>query len=176
MNNNSIGLFGGSFDPPHKGHMKVSLKSIKKFKLKKLYWAITNKNPFKRKTFFPLSERIIDCKKLTKNDKVIQVKCFDKLAASSRTVDIIKYLIKKNRSANFFLIIGSDNLINFHKWKNFRTILKLCNLVVFARNGYEKKARNSYVFRYMMKINKIIYIKNCKIDISSSKLREFYLR
>lgn len=175
MNKKSIGLFGGSFDPPHKGHLKISLKSIKNFKLKILYWAVTNKNPFKKKPFFSLNERVVSCKKLTKNNKVIQVKCFDKLATSPRTVDIMKYLIKKNRNSNLYLIIGSDNLVNFHKWKNFKTILKLCSLVVFARNGYEKKARNSYVFKRMLKINKIIYIKNCKIDISSSKLREFYL-
>ena len=52
MNKKSIGLFGGSFDPPHRGHLLVSKKSIKELGLKKLYWIVTNKSPFKKKHFF----------------------------------------------------------------------------------------------------------------------------
>ena len=47
-----IGLFGGSFDPPHLGHLKVSNVSIKKLNLNKLYWVVTKKNPFKKKNSF----------------------------------------------------------------------------------------------------------------------------
>ena len=47
-----IGIFGGSFDPPHKGHLTISEIAIKKFSLDKLYWCITKQNPFKNKTFF----------------------------------------------------------------------------------------------------------------------------
>ena len=51
LTNKSLGIFGGSFDPPHKGHLKISLISIRKLKLKKIYWVITKKNPFKKKSF-----------------------------------------------------------------------------------------------------------------------------
>ena len=53
-----IGLLGGSFDPAHKGHLGISKIAIKKFKLKKIYWVITKKNPFKNKAFYSLDERI----------------------------------------------------------------------------------------------------------------------
>ena len=120
MNKKSIGLFGGSFDPPHRGHLLVSKKSIKELGLKKLYWIVTNKSPFKKKTFFSLKKRINESKILTKKSRLIKVKYLDKLVKSSRTIDTIKYLIKRNKNCNFFLIVGSDNLINFHKWKSYK--------------------------------------------------------
>ena len=61
-----IGLLGGSFDPAHKGHLAISIISIKKLKLKKVYWVITKKNPFKKKTFYSLEERIRYAKKNNK--------------------------------------------------------------------------------------------------------------
>ena len=66
---NSIGILGGSFDPPHKGHLKISQIAMKEVKLKKVYWIITKKNPFKSKTFFTLKERINFAKKIVKNKK-----------------------------------------------------------------------------------------------------------
>ena len=53
-----IGILGGSFDPPHKGHLIISKIAIKKIKLRKIYWVVAKKNPFKTKTFFSLKKRI----------------------------------------------------------------------------------------------------------------------
>ena len=64
--NKRIGILGGSFDPPHKGHLEISKIAIKNFRLKKVYWTITKKNPFKKKTFFSLKERIQLARELTK--------------------------------------------------------------------------------------------------------------
>ena len=61
-----IGLLGGSFDPAHKGHLGISKIAIKKLKLKKIYWVITKKNPFKNETFYSLEERIKYAKKISK--------------------------------------------------------------------------------------------------------------
>ena len=64
-----IGLLGGSFDPAHKGHLSISKIAIKKFKLQKIYWVITKKNPFKNKAFYSLDERINFAKKISKFQK-----------------------------------------------------------------------------------------------------------
>ncbi len=64
---NRIGILGGSFDPAHKGHLAISKIAAKKLKLKKIFWAITKKNPFKKKSNLDLSDRINFCKKLQKN-------------------------------------------------------------------------------------------------------------
>ena len=74
--NKSIGILGGSFDPVHKGHLIISKIAIRKIKLKKLYWVVTKKNPFKKKAFFSLKERLFKTKKITKKQKNIEVLYF----------------------------------------------------------------------------------------------------
>ena len=71
---NRIGIFGGSFDPPHLGHLEISKIAIKKLLINKLYWCVTKKNPLKKKTFFTLSERIKKSKFLSRKIKKIKVK------------------------------------------------------------------------------------------------------
>ena len=164
-----IGLLGGSFDPPHQGHLKISKIAINKLSLDKLYWCVTKKNPFKDKPFFSLSRRIEKSKLLTIKEVKIEIKYFEDKAKSNGTVDLIKYLIKKNKNTKFFLILGSDNLINLHKWKNWKLLTKLLRLVVFSRKDYDIKARKSVIAQ---KVKKIIFIKNKPINISSTQIRK----
>ncbi len=166
----SIGILGGSFDPPHKGHLAISKIAIKKINLNKVLWIITKKNPFKGKTFYSLSRRIDKAKKLTKKTKKIQVVHLDKTIRSSRSINAINYLINKKKLKNIYFIIGSDNLIKFHKWKSWKRIVKLSNLIVFSRSGYDRKGKKSIVAKYLK--NKIIFIKNKPIKVSSTKLRD----
>ena len=126
--NKSIGLLGGSFDPAHKGHIAISKIAIKKKKLNKVLWTVVKKNPFKSKTFYSLSNRIKIAKELTKYTKKIKVIHLDKVIGSSRSIDAINYLINKKKLKNIYFIIGSDNLIKFHKWKSWKKIVKLTKL------------------------------------------------
>ena len=165
-----IGLLGGSFDPAHKGHLSISNIAIKSLKLKKIYWVITKKNPFKNKTFYSLKERIKYAKKITKAQKKIKIIHLDSIIKSSRIIDILNYFIKKKKIENIFFIIGSDNLIRFHKWKNWKKIVKLVKLIVFSRKGYDRKGMKSTVVKNFK--NRIIFIKNKPISISSTKLKK----
>tara|TARA_B100000123_G_scaffold115025_1_gene84671 strand:- start:589 stop:1134 length:546 start_codon:yes stop_codon:yes gene_type:complete len=169
--NKSIGILGGSFDPVHKGHLIISKIAIRKIKLKKLYWVVTKKNPFKKKAFFSLKERLFKTKKITKKQKNIEVLYLDKIVRSSKSIDTIKYIIKKNYSKKLYFLIGSDNLINFHKWKNWKKIVKMVKLVVFSRKGYDKRGKESIVAKYLNKKN-IIFINNQHIKFSSTKIRK----
>ena len=164
-----IGILGGSFDPAHKGHLGISKIAIKKFKLKKIYWIITKKNPFKKKTFYSLDKRIDFAKKISRSQKKIEVVHLEKVVKSSRSIDIINYFIKKKNVKNFYFIIGSDNLIRFHKWKSWKKIVKLVKLIVFSRKGYDRKGLKSIVVKNFK--NKIIFIKNKPIAISSTQLK-----
>ena len=165
-----VGLLGGSFDPAHKGHLGISNIALKKLKLKKIYWVITKKNPFKTKTFYSLDERIGYAKKITKAQKKIETIYIDNIIKSSRIIDVIKYITNKKKIKNILLIIGSDNLIKFHKWKKWKKIVKMAKLVVFSRKGYDRKGMKSIVAKNFK--NRIIFIKNKPISISSTQLKK----
>ena len=165
-----IGLLGGSFDPAHKGHLGISKIAIKKLKLKKIYWVITKKNPFKKKTFYSLDERIEYSKKITRTQKKIKIIYLDNIIKSSRIVDVINYFIKKKKIKNIFFLIGSDNLLQFHRWKSWKKIVKLVNLIVFSRKGYDRRGMKTIVAKNFK--NRIIFIKNKPISISSTQLKK----
>ncbi len=165
----NIGILGGSFDPAHKGHLGISKIAIKKLRLKKIYWVITKKNPFKNETFYTLDERIKYAKKISRTQKKIQTIYIENIVKSPRTIDMINFFIRKKNIKNIYLIIGSDNLIRFHKWKNWKKIVKLVKLIVFSRRGYDRKGVKSIVVKNFK--NKIIFIKNKHISISSTQLK-----
>ena len=165
-----IGLLGGSFDPAHKGHLSISKIAIKKLKLKKIYWVVTKKNPFKDATLYSLDERIKYAKKITKSQKKIKIIYLDNILKSSRAIDVINYFVKKKKIYNIFFIVGSDNLIRFHSWKSWKKIVKLVKLLVFSRRGYDRKGMKSLVAKNFK--NRIIFIKNKPISISSTQLKK----
>ena len=168
--NKTIGLVGGTFDPAHKGHIAITKIAIKKLKLSKVLWIVTKKNPFKDNPYYSLSQRLKKAKELTKGIKKIQVIHLDKRVNSSRSINIINYLVNRKKLKNIYFIIGADNLINFHKWKDWKKIVKLTKLIVFSRKGYDRKGSKSTVTKYYK--NKITFIKNRPIVISSTKLRK----
>jgi|TARA_B110000444_G_scaffold201518_1_gene193484 nicotinate-nucleotide adenylyltransferase len=166
----SIGILGGSFDPVHKGHLIISKISLKKLKLNQIYWLITKKNPFKKNSYFSLEERIKLAKKATKNLKKIKVLHLDKIVKSSRSINLVNYLIREKKIKNIYFIVGSDILIELHRWKSWKKLVKLTKLVVFSRRGYDKKSKNSIVAKYLKNKN-ITYIKNKPVFISSTSIK-----
>ncbi len=96
---NKIGILGGTFDPPHKGHLYISKIALKKLKLNKLMWVITKKNPLKQKPYLSTKVRIDLSTKMTKNEKKIFVRYFDDKIKSNNTFNLLKY-IKKKESKN----------------------------------------------------------------------------
>ena len=168
--NKTIGLLGGTFDPAHKGHLAITKIAIKKLKLSRVLWVITKKNPFKDNPYFSLYQRLKKAKELTKGIKKIQVIHLDKRVNSSRSINIINYFFNRKKLKNIYFIIGADNLINFHRWKDWKKIVKLTKLIVFSRKGYDRKGSKSTVTKYYK--NKITFIKNRPIIISSTKLRK----
>jgi nicotinate-nucleotide adenylyltransferase len=167
----NIGIFGGTFDPPHEGHLHIATVGIKKLKLDNVMWVVTKKNPLKGKSFLSVNSRIKLSKVITKKEKKIFVKYLDKKIRSTNTFSLINYIKKKNKKKNLFFLIGADNLTNFHKWYNWEKIAKLAKIVVFARQKYSIKSLSPIVKKRMDK-KEWIFINSKKINISSSLIRK----
>ncbi len=166
---NKIGILGGSFDPAHKGHLAISKKAYQKFELKEIIWAITKKNPFKKKCISDLSKRIKYCKKIIGTNNFIKIRFYEDKIKSNRTIDLINHF-KKDKKNEIYFLMGADNLINFHKWSQWKLISQKCNIIVFDRQGYKKKSLNSLTFKRLKKTS-LKFITFNKVNISSSKLR-----
>ena len=110
LKRDKIGILGGSFDPAHKGHLAISNEAYKRFKLKKIIWAITKKNPLKNDSNKNLLDRIKDCKKIIRNKQFIQVKFYENLIKSNKTINLINHL-SKNKKNEIFFFMGADKLI-----------------------------------------------------------------
>ena len=168
---NKIGILGGTFDPAHKGHIAISKEAIRTYKISKVIWAVTKKNPFKKKSYMTLKERIIYARIINKNNPKIKVNYYEDKIKSSRTINLINYIKKNNKNSQLFFLMGADNLINFHKWHKWKLISKKCIILVFDRNGYKAKSMKSKTFKQLNQ-KELSYIKFKKVNISSSQLRK----
>ena len=165
-----IGILGGTFDPAHRGHLEISKQAKKLFGLKGIVWAITKQNPFKNQSKSNLRNRMQFAKKIIGKNNYIKVKFYEEKIGSNRTIDLIKHLTKKKQSKIYF-IIGADNLINFHKWYKWKSIVKKCNILVFDRQGYKAKSLKSVAFSGSNN-KKLTFVNFNKVNISSSQLRK----
>tara|TARA_B100001564_G_scaffold274244_1_gene235958 strand:+ start:67 stop:588 length:522 start_codon:yes stop_codon:yes gene_type:complete len=170
LKKNKIGILGGSFDPAHKGHLAISKEAAKRFKLKQVIWAITKKNPLKKKSNTSLQQRIKGCKKIIKKTNHIKIKFYENIIKSNKTISLINHL-SKNKKDEIYFLMGADNLINFHKWHKWKTISQKCNIVVFDRHGYKKKSLNSMTFKRLNHKN-LKFVEFNKVNISSSQIRK----
>ena len=180
-----IGLLGGSFDPPHKGHLFISLEAKKILKLDEVWWLVTPKNPLKISEPASYGERVDNCKKITRNFP-IKIQEIEKKIHSDYSYKTINYILKHYNSIKFFCLMGADNLINFHKWEKWQKIFNNMSIVIFRRHGYNNKAlksiasqrfKNNRVISSNIKLDDFIYtpswslIENKEIRISSSEIR-----
>ena len=168
-----IGILGGTFDPPHKGHLRISKIALKKFKLNKIIWVVTKKNPLKKKPYLSKRIRVKLSKEITNKEKKIVVKYLDDKTKSTSTFDLLNYIKEKNKKSKIYFLMGADNLLKFHKWDKWKFITKLAKMIVFARSDYSFKTLSPSVSKNIDKSD-WIYIKSKKINISSSLIKKFW--
>ena len=170
-NKKKIGILGGTFDPPHRGHLQISIEAKKKYKINSIIWAVTKKNPFKKKSLFTLKKRILLAKNLTYKKKYISVRFYEDKINSNKTIDLINFIKQKHNNYQLYYLMGADSLISFHKWHKWRSISSKCNILVFDRTNYKSKSLNSLAFK-KLKNKGLKFINFKKVNISSSKLRK----
>jgi nicotinate-nucleotide adenylyltransferase len=130
-----IGLFGGTFDPPHEAHLAASLLALKRLKLDRVWWLVTPGNPLKNTSgLAPLQQRIDAARELTHHPR-IDVTGLEAVINTRYTYDTIAWLIARCPRVRFVWIMGADNLRSFHRWQRWRGIANLVPMVVIDRLG-----------------------------------------
>ena len=135
----TIGLLGGSFDPPHEGHVHITKLALKIFNLSKIWWLVCPENPIKSVIPSDVNSRFLASKKIMKHPSVVITDLERKLKTKYTFQTLIK-LKKLYPSTKFVWLMGADNLINFHHWKNWDWIMKNIPVGVLARPEEQIKA------------------------------------
>lgn len=138
-----VGLFGGSFNPPHEGHRHASLLALRRLKLDAVWWLVTPGNPLKdARSLAPLAQRMTASSAL-ENDPRIHVTALETHMGTRFTADTLKAVTRKFPEISFVWIMGGDNLAGFHHWRDWRGIFRTMPIAVVARPGYAMKALSS---------------------------------
>jgi nicotinate-nucleotide adenylyltransferase len=130
-----IGLFGGTFDPPHQAHLDACLLAMKRLGLDRVWWLVTPANPLKdTRGLTPLDQRLRAVRAFVRHPRV-DVTGFEALIGTRYTFDTIAYLRRRCPGVHFVWIMGADNLRSFHRWQKWRAIASLIPIAVVDRLG-----------------------------------------
>jgi nicotinate-nucleotide adenylyltransferase len=159
-----IGILGGTFDPPHNGHIAIAEAALKELRLDKIIFIPAGLPPHKTKR--PVSSKAdrLEMLRLTiKGKRQFEISEIEiDRAGPSYTVDTLRYLCEHNPHDQFFYLIGADNISEMETWRLPNEIIELVTVAVASRPGFT----SSGIFR-----DKVIYFNMTAVDISSTKIR-----
>lgn len=131
----AVGLFGGSFNPPHAGHALVAEIAMRRLKLDQLWWIVTPGNPLKdKRELAPLSDRLEKCEALI-HDPRVKVTAFEAAHHIRYTADTLALIKLRNPGVHFVWIMGADSLADFHRWQRWQQIATTFPIAVIDRPG-----------------------------------------
>jgi nicotinate-nucleotide adenylyltransferase len=182
-----IGLFGGSFNPPHEGHRAASLLALRRLRLDRIWWLVSPGNPLKdRSDLAELSQRLAAARKVARHPKIV-VTGFEASLGSAYTFETLRYAKSRCAGVHFVWLMGADNLLGFHHWKSWREIADLVPIAVIDRPGATLKATRSRAGQALAPYRKsetegprlaltrppaFIFLHGPRSDLSSTELRE----
>jgi nicotinate-nucleotide adenylyltransferase len=130
-----IGLFGGSFDPPHAAHRSASLIAMKRLGLARVWWLVTPGNPLKdSRGLAPLPQRLAAARALAHHPGIC-ITGFEAEIGTRYTHDTLRYLLARCPGVRFVWIMGADNLRSFPRWQKWRGIAAMVPIAVIDRLG-----------------------------------------
>ena len=138
-----IGLLGGSFNPPHDGHVEISLTALNWLKLDAVWWLVTPGNPLKNPDVYaPYEERLCAARQIIKDDRIV-VSNFEERRNLQYTAETLSALNEDFPAMKFVWLMGADSLRDFHRWRDWRKIAALAPIAVFNRPGFGDDALRS---------------------------------
>ena len=138
-----IGLLGGSFNPAHGGHRRISLFALEALGLDEVWWLVSPGNPLKPKAgMAPLAARLASARRQARLARIVPT-AIERELGTSYTVDTLAKLQSRYPKHRFVWLMGSDNLVQFDRWKAWQKIARTMPIAVIARPGYEGAARAS---------------------------------
>ena len=137
-----IGLLGGSFNPAHRGHRRISLAAIKALGLDEVWWLVSPGNPLKEraKDMASFDARLESAQRQARLAP-IRVSDFEQRAGTRYTVDTVEKLQRRFPKHRFIWLMGADTVAQFHQWKDWRKLVKSLPIAVISRPGYDAPAR-----------------------------------
>lgn len=137
-----IGLLGGSFDPPHAGHVHLTREALKRLRLDQVWWLVSPGNPLKRNAPAPLAARVAASRTIMRHPKV-RITDLEAGFGTRITADTLAALRRAYPQLRFVWLMGADNLATFHRWERWPAILAHVPVAVLARPGQRLKALTS---------------------------------
>ena len=136
-----IGLLGGSFNPAHRGHRRISLAAMAALGLDEVWWLVSPGNPLKAaKAMAPYEARLASAREQAKGTR-IKAKDFERQAGTRYTVDTIEALRRRYPDDRFIWLMGGDTVAQFHQWRRWRDLAAMVPIAVIHRPGYDARAR-----------------------------------
>jgi len=136
-----IGLLGGSFNPAHRAHRRISLEAMRTLGLDEVWWLVSPGNPLKEgaKDMAPFAARFAAAEKMARRAP-IRVSDFEQREGTRYSVDTVRKLRRRFPADRFIWLLGSDTLPNFHKWRDWRALAREVPIAVIRRPGYDSAA------------------------------------
>ncbi|MCQ0092224.1 nicotinate-nucleotide adenylyltransferase [Roseovarius sp. M141] len=141
-----IGLLGGSFDPPHAGHVHITREALKRFGLDAVWWLVSPGNPLKERGPAPLARRMEASRAIMQHPRV-HISDFEAQIGARYTARTLATLRAARRDLNFVWLMGADNMAQFHLWQDWRQIMETVPIGILARPGARLEARASVAAR-----------------------------
>lgn len=138
----TIGLLGGSFDPPHAGHVHITRQALRRFGLDRVWWLVSPGNPLKRQGPAPMEKRLQACREIMRHPRV-DITDIEMRLGTRVTAETLARLKRRYRGVRFVWLMGADNLAELHRWQNWRSIMESVPVGVLARPGDRISARMS---------------------------------
>lgn len=169
-NNLKIGLFGGTFNPPHEGHLHICDVALKQRKFDFIWWMVTPQNPLKRNQNIPYFDDRLGWSQETINHPKVLVTDIERQLGTYKSIDTIHALKKTFPRTDFTFIAGTDNAFNLHKWEEWQTLLKEIPFMFVARPPAINLVKK-YPARIINSPNIEWILETKLVDRSSSQIR-----